>query len=180
MILIITLSIVYNTNVKAQEKFQWDIIDSISLSKNQIYSNTKVFIAKHWKSGKDVIQVDDKEEGVIVIKGIKSFNVKAWLNIFTYNYVYTLTFKMKENRFRITLNDIYCESASVSSNQCKPKCIEPFDGKECPSTGSASCMGPSKDKIVDMMSTLKNECGGIIDQYILFLKNAKINNNDNW
>ncbi len=41
MILIITLSIVYNTNVNPQEKFQWDIIDSISLSKNQIYSNTK-------------------------------------------------------------------------------------------------------------------------------------------
>lgn len=54
----------------AQTNFKWEKIDSVAKTKSQLYSDTKMFIAETWKSSKDVIQNDDKEGGVLLIRGI--------------------------------------------------------------------------------------------------------------
>ena len=51
-----------------------------------IYSDTKLFIGNYWKSAKDVIQNDDKEGGIILLKGIQLMNVSYALATFTYVY----------------------------------------------------------------------------------------------
>ena len=53
----------------SQTNFQWEKIDSVNKSKAQIYSDTKMFIAEVWKSANSVIQNDDKESGLILVKG---------------------------------------------------------------------------------------------------------------
>jgi len=53
-----------------QSTFRIERVDSVSKTKSQIYSDTKMFIAETWKSANDVIQNDDKENGMILIKGV--------------------------------------------------------------------------------------------------------------
>lgn len=56
----------------SQENFKWDIVTEVpGLSKNELYSITKMFIAKTWKSANNVIQNDDKDAGQILVRVIK-------------------------------------------------------------------------------------------------------------
>jgi hypothetical protein len=53
-----------------QANFKWEVTDSSKKSASEIYSETKMFIAKTWKSSNEVIQNDDKEAGIILVKAI--------------------------------------------------------------------------------------------------------------
>jgi len=180
-IVIIIFSVVFiKSNLVSQDNFKWDVVDSVALNKEQLYTNTKVFIAKTWKSAKDVIQSDDREGGVIVVKGLISKDISAILFTYTYNYGYMITFRMKDKKFKVTIEDVHCESTSLSNKNCVPKCIEPFEGDNCPSTGSFTCVGPSKGKATKMMESIKHDLDGIIDSYYIFLQNANKANTDDW
>ena len=178
---LIILSLLFIVSqLQSQDNFKWDVVDSVALNKEQLYTNSKVFIAKTWKSAKDVIQSDDREGGVIVVKGLISKDISAILYTYTYNYGYMITFRMKDKKFKVTIEDVQCESTSLSNKNCAPKCIEPFEGDNCPSTGSFTCAGPSKSKATKMMESIKQDLDGIIDSYYNFLQNANKANTDDW
>ena len=68
-IILLTLVTFFNSAF-SQTDFKWDKVDSVSKNKGQIYSDTKMFIAEFWKSAQNVIQNDDKEGGMILLKGV--------------------------------------------------------------------------------------------------------------
>ena len=95
----------------AQTDFKWDKVDSVAKIKGQIYSDTKMFIAEFWKSAQNVIQNDDKEGGSILIKGASIQSKYFQMNDHTWTFSYTVKFMMKDNKCRIVIEDVYCQSA---------------------------------------------------------------------
>ena len=88
----------------AQENFKWEKTDTISLDKKTIYSLTKLFISEKFKSANYVIQNDDKDAGIIVVKGACQKNTTFVLNDYTYSYSFTIIFRIKDNKYKITLD----------------------------------------------------------------------------
>ena len=76
-----------------QTNFKWEKVDSVAKNKAQIYSDTKMFIAEYWKSAQTVIQNDDKEGGMILVKGTTDYSFSPmWLVTSKYNYSYSVKF----------------------------------------------------------------------------------------
>ncbi len=160
-----------------QHNFVWEKTDSVSLSKSKIYSLTKLYIAETWKSAQDVIQNDDKEEGVILLKGISVEIVPFMGGEYEYVYRYTVMFRMKERKCRIDLYDVYCESARMSSG-ADITLIQPFDGDNCPKTGTMSAPGLPKKKAIEMMKEFKSSLNHIVKDYSDYLK--RTGDNSDW
>lgn len=151
-----------------QDNFKWNKVDSVNKTKSEIYSDTKMYIAQTWKSAQNVIQNDDKESGNILVKGqiIKHIIVMG-LQDYCYTYNYTVTFLMKENKFKITLDNVYCESAIFMTNpSAYISKIQPFEG-ECTETFN-------KKKTNVMMSEVKSGLQNLVDDYIKTIKSPSV------
>jgi len=164
LLLSIALFLIYSAS--AQADFKWGKIDSIPKSKSQIYSDTKTFLSNVWKSADKIIQRDDKEAGIIVVKGksVQIFNFA--LCPYEYTYEYVVTFKMRDGMYKITIDHVYCSSAFGGKDRSAIKRIEPVDGNPYPlETGWLAEKRAGK-----MIQTLKQELQTILDSYIEFLK----------
>jgi hypothetical protein len=153
--------------------FTWEKTDSVTKTKAQIYSDTKMFIAITWKSAKNVIQNDDKEGGIILLKGSTTREVFYLGTTWYYVYYYNVTFRMKDNKFKIVIDNLYCESA-YNSKGGVPNKIEPFLGDECPPNASMgfSTPGIPKKQAISMMASLLNDFQPIIDDYVKYINTS--------
>jgi hypothetical protein len=176
--LLIGLTLLFMINsVFAQTDFKWEKTDSIQKTKSQIYTDTKMFIAKTWKSAKDVIQNDDKDAGIILIKGKSVQNFNFALHQYEFIYDYTVTFKMKDGKYKVILENVYCSSAYEES-RWQVKKIEPSDEIPYPlETGWISVK-----KAGMLMESLKAELQAIVDSFAKSMKStvSPRSSNDNW
>lgn len=87
-----------------------------SSPRTKIYTKLKIWIADTWKSANDVIQVDNKEGGSVLLKGLSNIYVsnngyqsklKLW---------YTIEFKINDNYILGTVKNIYIETYASYSN----------------------------------------------------------------
>ena len=62
-LLMFIMLLICAVSLNAQTDLVYEKIDTISKNKDQIYSDTKMFIAENWKSAQSVIQND--EEGLV-------------------------------------------------------------------------------------------------------------------
>ena len=156
----------------AQGSFEFSKTDSSSLSKADIYTKTKMFISDTWKSSKSVIENDDKEGGVIQIKSfiIKEFKMDAFGTGHYYKYVYSVKFRIKDNKFNIKIYDLRCVEAKNAKyvGDTDAPLIQPFDGEPIEKTSNL-WGGISKSKAIDMMSYLKNNMNYIIQEYSKYM-----------
>jgi hypothetical protein len=142
-----------------QDAFQYSKSDTINKTKNQIYTDTKIFIANTWRSSQHVIQNDDKDAGIIIIRGSTTHKVNHLLNVYTYVYSYTFTFMMKDNKYKISLDNVFCDKAypvgQANYNICK---IEPFNETyiKCKTGYNGPYTLPEK-KAIEMMDNLRTE-----------------------
>lgn len=167
-LLMTTLSVV----CFSQENFKWDVRDSVILSKDKIYSETKLFIADYWKSAQNVIQSDDKESGIILIKGNCIINQNFSLLNHTYIFPYTVKFYMKDRKYRIVIDNVYCESAYCDDVKWP---LLPVS-YEYPGYFKTSL---SKDRFIKIIDELKFNLDRIVSEYKNAIQN-KNNTNDNW
>lgn len=88
---------------------------------DDIYSNIKAWIAMNFKSANDVIQLDDKDNGKLIVKG----NVVVYFTALKKKYParvnFTLSVDVRENRFRYTylVTDVKDESGQGSPSIMK-------------------------------------------------------------
>ena len=160
-----------------QANFQWEKMDSVSKAKSEIYSLTKMYIGETWRSAQNVIQNDDRESGSILVKGasIQKFSFMGGVYVYVYNY--SVTFRMRDNKYKMTLDNVFCESAYMDGGTSITK-IQPFEGDNCPETGTFSAPGLPKKKAILMMSTFKQELQTLVDGYPAYLNKAK--GKDDW
>ena len=122
----------YDTYNKAlpPEELKVQRIIEVNKPKDELYKLSNEWLAKTFKSSKAVIQYQDKEEGVIVGKGFTSVMYLGPLDTW-----FTMTIEIKENRMRITFDDLYITSSSATMRieteyqmqQIKIRCDELID-----------------------------------------------------
>jgi hypothetical protein len=98
----------FRTAVFAQtEKVEIKIVDSIPLSKTELYVRAKAFLANSFNSLQHVIQMDDKEAGVIICKGSMDVLSKGTFGIKYINNVdFTIKIDIKEGKYRAIISDL--------------------------------------------------------------------------
>jgi hypothetical protein len=163
MIALMMLSSFYSYS---QKNFTWEKIDSVEKTKDEIYSDTKFFIAEKWKSSKEVIQNDDKENGIIIIKGtIKEISN----NGLTFWYSYTIKILMKDFKYKIIVDNV-----KYSSSDCNGSFLILEPQEEYPGT-SKSCL--FKKNWIELMESLKKDLEEIIISYDKHIKTNSTNSN---
>lgn len=95
---------------------KYDTVLTIPGAKSVLFSRAKGWIVDNFKSSKDVIQSEDKEEGTIVCQGNLSYSYKAYQvkrksvveegTPWTDRVSFTLKFFGKDDKARIILSDI--------------------------------------------------------------------------
>ncbi len=144
----------------SQKNFLWEKVDSVLKNKNQIYSDTKIFISEKWKSAQNVIQNDDKENGMILVKGA-SKKVSSGGAIFVYSY--TFKFYMKDNKYKIVIDNVKFESGTFEKYDYL--ILDPQD--EFPGVVKA---GLYKKDWENIMKSLKTDLDSVVSQYEIFIK----------
>jgi len=88
------------------------IVEMPGFTKNQIFDQTKIYIAENFKSAKAVLEYENKETGTIIGNGIIKFPTAGGMESLALNDWKT-AFKMrvdiKEERFRCTFSNIGIE-----------------------------------------------------------------------
>jgi hypothetical protein len=78
--------------------------------KDALYKNAKLYFVDNFKSAKDVIQYDEREQGKVIGKGVMMFD--DWHNIFTvtdkfeWTVSYSTEITCKDGKYRYRLYDI--------------------------------------------------------------------------
>ncbi|GDX53515.1 hypothetical protein LBMAG27_25620 [Bacteroidota bacterium] len=73
-----------------------------SASKDELYSRAKVWIATTFNSANDVIQLDDKTNGQIIIKGkysFKNYNIESFIPL-------NISIGIKDGKYKIEITEI--------------------------------------------------------------------------
>lgn len=106
------------------EPVEIQIVQEATLSKSDIFDNTRLWMAESYKSSEAVIDLQDKELGTIIGNG--SADLKIGWGVYT-----PMTFKIridvKENKYRITFNkiNIVFDSGAKPIESANRKSLEP-------------------------------------------------------
>lgn len=152
----------YSMSLIGQTDFVWEKIDSTTLTKDQAYSATKLFIALKWKSAQDVIQLDDKDAGNIIVKGATSIQTQTFVGV-VYTYYYTVNFKFKDEKIKVKISNLNCTSAIVKTAYGAGAwpLVQPSD--DFPGYQKTSLTKPQFEKL---MSSLKVDMQEIVTSYL--------------
>ena len=161
----------------SQDNFKWEKIDSISKNKNEIYSLTKMFIGETWKSAQDVIQNDDKEGGMVLVKGLSIQSLYFQANDHRWTFSYTVKFLFKDNKYRVIIEDVFCKSARCGQYEWPHMPV----ADTYPTEKGLKTTGVNEERYLEIMTSLKKELQSIVDRYESYLKKATSNgNNGDW
>ena len=169
MIVLVGVLIGFATVSFAQTGFKFEKTDSVSKTKSQLYSDTKMFIAETWKSAHNVIQNDDKEAGMILVKGLTSITCGRGLTIYTFTYSYNVKFLMKNSKYKIIAENIQYLHGPTPAWDGKQ--LNPQD--EFPGMWKA---GIGEKPYTELMTSLKTEMQSIVDSYQKNIKTQSLAN----
>lgn len=108
-------------------------IDSLNLKKEELYKPIRVWVSKTFYDSKSVIQMDDKELGKIVCKGIIQVDgAKNFLgsSVGKDQVHFTLNIDIKDGKYRLIYDDLvhkagYYNGAKAGGSLCNDK---PYKG----------------------------------------------------
>ena len=112
-----SIKAIYKSIPKVDGNYEYSevvVLDS-TYRKDILYRNAKLFFTDIFKSSKDVIQYDDKEEGKIIAKGVLSTSGKQGnflvTSYDTWNLHFSLEIFCKDGKYRYRIYDfsIYAE-----------------------------------------------------------------------
>ena len=89
-----------------------------NMDKNTIYENTLLWMAETFRSSNRIIELNDRDRGMIIANGVVNFNHNA----IVYPCSFTMITEMKDNKIRITykklvLQRMYASSYEVATDQ---------------------------------------------------------------
>ena len=85
--------------------FEFSIIDTSVETKSNLYIKASEWVANRFVSAKDVIQMNDKDAGKIIAKGVIECYESAMLSSITIYVKFTLAIDVKDKKYRIKLYD---------------------------------------------------------------------------
>jgi hypothetical protein len=159
----------------AQTDFQWDVIvDSLDASKSELYSKTKLFIGENWISAQEVIQSDDPESGIILIKALSIQNLFYQMNNHRWTFPYTVKFMMKDNNCRIIIDNVYCDGARCGAYEWPHLPV----ADKYPTEKGLQKTGLYEERYLELMSNLKDELQGIVNAYSEYVRKPSVVESD--
>lgn len=84
-----------------------EVVNVDSASAGVLYQRAKLFFAKMYNSSKDVVQVDDKENGLIVGKGFFSLTFEGVISSWQAEVDHTISVRVKEGKYKYEFTDLY-------------------------------------------------------------------------
>lgn len=103
-------------------KVFYEVIDTIpNTSKIDLYNRSKIWFVNTFNNAKAVIQLDDKDAGVIMGKGVSVFDNGNIVTGSLRNYIdYTININIKDNKYRLQVYDISVtnQSATYTPEYC--------------------------------------------------------------
>lgn len=93
------------------------IIELDSMSKDQIYSKTKVWFAETFKSSEAVITSDLKEEGLITGRYVDNYYLSSGLY---YDFNNLIKVYIKDNKVKVVISGIEAKGYTLESYMIKP------------------------------------------------------------
>jgi hypothetical protein len=94
--------------VPENEKTFSKVVEVKGKTKDQIYTATKIWIAENFKSAKSVIELDSKDDGIIIGNGIIKYPCDGFECVAKgdHRVLFTIRIDMKDERFRIVFSNI--------------------------------------------------------------------------
>lgn len=104
-----------------QEKLTFEnIIKTDSVGKARIYAELINWISENYKSPEQVIQISDKENGIINLRGIIEYSPKKITHLCYGGFIsYAILFHIKENRFKVELTNFTHSVKPGNSQSCE-------------------------------------------------------------
>lgn len=92
-------------------------VEEIQMSKDDIYKNSLQWIGETFRSAKTVIDLQDKESGVVIGNGIIGFNTPGLFSPDPHKAMVKIKVEAKDQKYRITLNRIMLPSIKIIGTQ---------------------------------------------------------------
>jgi hypothetical protein len=94
-----------------------EIVDS-TVKKETLYFNGMEWLAKHFTNANKVIQVSDKEAGLILAKGSFTYNAPGYMlsGSETRSISFLLKFSLKDGKYRLEMSDFSDEALGIITN----------------------------------------------------------------
>ena len=144
------------------------VIEFKDVSKDSIYTDSRQWVAQSFKSAQDVIQMDDKESGIIIAKGNMKYPCTgSWLcmGFADARVKFTLKIESRDGRARVTFSDIvHYSPLSYSSGIKTPEF-------EAPVT--------NRTKSLDTVGQVRTEFENLFKSYEKAVSNTG-SGNDDW
>ena len=87
--------------------------EETKLSKNDAYVNSLSFIAKNFGNSNEVIKAQDKDSGLLIIKGNTDCNIfKQFGDVNNYLLQFTLELNHKDNKVKMSFEDLFISSST--------------------------------------------------------------------
>lgn len=118
--LIIGLLLTTTLSLMAQDNLTFEkVIETDSVGKAMIFANINDWFASTYKSANDVIQMADKEAGIIVGNGSMSYSFGGFSYLCYEGYLkYTIKVYVKDNRYKIVLTNFIHSVKAGNGPQC--------------------------------------------------------------
>ncbi|WPY97634.1 DUF4468 domain-containing protein [Christiangramia sp. OXR-203] len=87
-----------------------EVIQVENADKNELYLRSKQFFAEIFKSANDVIQMDDKDSGIIIGKGFNDIYITVIGIATPIQMWYSIKIQSKDDRYKYDIYDIYFKS----------------------------------------------------------------------
>lgn len=97
-----------------------EVVKLDSLGSAALYSKAKLFIADAFKSGKDVMQVDDRDTKTVVAKGLIPVEAKGFAYVLKMNVRFKTMIQAKDGRYKYSFTDFIGEYSSDSGTSEYP------------------------------------------------------------
>jgi hypothetical protein len=105
-------SLINNIPIVDDEIF-YEVVKNVEgQSKNDLYKKAKLAFVELFKDSKSVIQLDDREGGEIIGKGISYFYFKNLMMDVRNTMEFTMSITVKDNKYRIQIYDISTSSGT--------------------------------------------------------------------
>jgi hypothetical protein len=144
---------------KGNVRFQ-GVVQVEGAKAQELYTLAKLWVAKSFRSAKDVIQLDDPANGVLIAKGSHEegygFSTTVWFH-------YTLTVEVKDGRYRWTLDQLEYDAGAYRTpieKELTPEGVGVFGRKAVYERFRQFLIGLSHDLEAAMKQPAPNTKGG--------------------
>jgi hypothetical protein len=105
----------------AQEKLSFEkVIPVDSIKKNELYNGLKEWIGMDFVSAKNVIEVDDKDAGLIIVNPLKDYSFgKLQYICYDGNIRYSIKIQIKDGRFKVVVTNFMHDINPGNGANCK-------------------------------------------------------------